>query len=389
MISKYNPLTLWWKDVHKPTIYSIMFLVVSGLIAIFSASYQIGGVLEVSEMHFFKKHVFFLVIAIGIFFVISFQNTESILKISQLGIICSIIALFGVFVISGKSIKGAERWLDLRIITLQPSEILKPFFIVMSAYIYYYFEKTRSMFFPLLHGCLYTFIVLLLFFQPDFGMILTYTFITGVMVFLSSIRLKLIAYLAIPVVILMVVAVFSMSHVQKRVLHFIKGEKMYQTALAYNAIKNGGFLGKGLGSGEVAKKLPDSHNDFIFSRIGEELGGVFLIAIIIAFSLLIFSNIAYVLKEQEFYRNLAFNSDSKIAKYQKEILINNYIILLTIALIFFEMFVNMAVNLSLIPPKGMALPFLSYGGSSMLANAFLMGFLCVANRKKYRFIPVV
>jgi len=311
------------------------------------------------------------------------------MKISHLGLICSLLALLGVFVISGKSIKGAERWLDLRIITLQPSEILKPFFIVISAYIYYYYEKTRSMFFPVIQACLYGFIVILLFFQPDFGMILTYTFITVVLIFISSIRLKIIAYFSIPVIALMVIAILSMSHVQKRVMHFLHGEKMYQTALAYNAIKNGGFLGKGLGAGEIAKKLPDSHNDFIFSRIGEELGGIFLIAIIIAFALLIFSNMTYVLREQEFYQNLMFNTDPKIVKYQKEILINNYIIILIVALLFFEMFVNIAVNLSLIPPKGMALPFISYGGSSALANAFLMGFLCVANRKKYRFIPIV
>ncbi len=388
MISKYNPITLWWKDIHKPTIYSILFLIASGFVAIFSASYQIGGVLEISEMHFFKKHLFFLVIAIVIFFAMSLQNTENILKISQIGLICSIFALIGVLVINGKQVKGAERWLDLRIITIQPSEILKPFFIVITAHIYYHFEQKRNIKIPISHGVIYGIIAALLFCQPDFGMILTYTFVTGVMILLSSIRLKLIGYLAIPVVLLIVASAITMPHVQKRVLKFVNGEKEYQTALAYNAIKNGGFLGKGLGSGEVAKKLPDSHNDFIFSRIGEELGGIFLIAIIIAFSLLIFSNIAYVLREQEFYRNLAFNSDAKAAKYQREILINNYIILLTSSLLFFEMFVNMAVNLSLIPPKGMALPFISYGGSSMISNAFLMGFLCVANRKKYRFIPV-
>jgi cell division protein FtsW len=388
MFAKYNPFALWWKDIHKPTIYSISFLIISGLVAIFSASYHIGGVLEISEMHFFKKHIVFLVASIAIFFIISFQNSESIYKISELGIMCSLVALIGVLFISGKSVKGAERWLDLRVITIQPSEILKPFFIIISARIYYKFEQERTMFFPIMHGILYGFIVLLLFFQPDFGMILTYTFITLVLILISSIKLRTIFYLSIPVIALMILAFFSMSHVQKRIVHFLRGEKMYQTALAYNAIKNGGFLGKGIGAGEVAKKIPDSHNDFIFSRIGEELGGLFLITIIIAFGLLFFSNIAYVLREQEFYQNLIFNSDAKVAKYQKEILINNYIIILTIALLFFEMSVNMAVNLSLIPPKGMALPFISYGGSSMLANAFLIGFLCVANRRKYRFIPI-
>jgi cell division protein FtsW len=388
MLSRYNPIYLWWRDLHKPTIYSVLFLLAVGLLAVFSASYHIGSVLNVSDLYFFNKQVAFVLIAFAIFFVISFQNTEAVIKLSQLGFICCIFAMIAIFGMSGRSVKGAERWLDLKIITIQPSEILKPFFIVISAYVYFLYERTRNILYPVLHGFLYCIIAFLLFLQPDFGMILTYTFLTGVLILLSSIRLKIILYSSIPVFIAILIAIFSLSHVRTRILHFVKGEKMYQTQIAYDAIKHGGLFGNGLGAGEISKRLPDSHNDFIFARIGEELGSLFLIIIICVFAVLLFSNIAYAKKEQDFYSELAFNSDPSLEKYQMSIIVNNYIIFLTVALIFFEVFVNISVNLSLIPPKGMALPFISYGGSSMFAHAFLVGFLCVANRRKYRFITI-
>jgi cell division protein FtsW len=388
MLSRYNPIYLWWRDLHKPTIYSVLFLLGVGLLAVFSASYHIGSVLNVSDLYFFNKQIAFVLVAFVIFFIISFQNTEAVIKLSQLGFICCIFAMIATFGMSGRSVKGAERWLDLKVITIQPSELLKPFFIVISAYIYFLFERTRNIFYPILHGFLYCIIAFLLFLQPDFGMILTYTFLTGVLILLSSIRIKFILYLSIPVFIAILIAIFSLSHVRTRILHFVKGEKMYQTQIAYDAIKHGGLFGNGVGAGEISKRLPDSHNDFIFARIGEELGSLFLIIIICVFAVLLFSNIAYAKKEQDFYSELAFNSDPSLEKYQMSIIVNNYIIFLTVALIFFEVFVNMSVNLSLIPPKGMALPFISYGGSSMFAHAFLISFLCVANRRKYRFIPI-
>ena len=387
MFSRYNAITLWWNDIHKPTIYCVLCLITTGLLAIFSASYNIGNTLNVSDLYFFKKQIFFLIIAFCVFFWLSFQNNETILKLSLVGFAISVFMMMAVLTMSGRSVKGAERWLDLKVITLQPSEILKPFFIVITAYLYYMFEKTKSFFFPLVQIGIYGIVVILLFLQPDFGMVLTYTFITFVQIFFSKIKLKTIFYFTIPFIIVAVIGILSLSHVRTRIVQFIKGEKVYQTHLAYTAIKHGGILGTGIGNGEVAKKIPDSHNDFIFSRIGEEMGSLYLMVIVIIFATLILSNIAYAKNEYLLYEKLQ-NGTNSFNKYQQEIVMNYYIIMLISALIFFEMAVNVSVNLSLIPPKGMALPFISYGGSSIIAHALLIGILCIATRRKYRFLAL-
>lgn len=388
MFSRYNALNLWWYDIHKPTVCCVLCLISTGLLAIFSASYNIGDTLNVGDLYFFKKQVIFLCVAFTIFFILTFQTTTGILQFSFIGLVVSVFMMMAVLTMSGKSVKGAERWLDLRVMTIQPSELLKPFFIVITAYLYYMFEKTRSFLFPLIQVGIYGIVVILLFFQPDFGMILTYTFITFVQVFFSKIKIKTIFYFMTPLLAIAIIGAVSLSHVRTRIVHFVKGEKVYQTDLAYSAIKNGGMLGLGLGSGEVSKKIPDSHNDFIFSRIGEELGSLYLVVIIVIFYILILSNIIYAKNEYSTYEQL-YESPVAFEKYQKEIVINYYMIVLITSLIFFEMFINMAVNLSIIPPKGMALPFISYGGSSIIAHAFLIGFLCIANRRKYRFVTTI
>lgn len=388
MLSRYNPLYLWWLDLHKPTIYSVCFLLITGILGVFSASYQVGDNLNVSHSYFLNKHISFIIIGFVAFFVLSFQNRNSLMKISQLGFVCCIFAMIAIFGMSGKSVKGAERWLDLKIITIQPSELLKPFFIVITAYVMYYYESTKKFMYVILQGALYCVIVVLLFLQPDFGMILTYTFLMGVAVLYSSIRIKTLLYLTIPVILIILIAIFTLPHVKLRVQHFFKGEKMYQAEIAYNTVKNGGFFGVGLGAGEVSKRLPDSHNDFIFSRITEEMGGLYVIGMLGVFGVLFFTNLIYINKEYDLYTKLEDSNEQKLEQHKKAIIIDNYIILLIVALLFFEVFVNVAVNLSLIPPKGMVLPFVSYGGSSMLAHMMLIGMLCVVNRRKYRFIPM-
>lgn len=384
MFSRYNAITLWWNDTHKPTVYCVLCLIASGLLAIFSASYNIGDTLNVSDLYFFKKQIFFLTIAFIIFLWLSFQSVEKILQISLMGFAIAIFMMMAVLAFSGKTVKGSERWLDLKVITLQPSELLKPFFIVVTAYLYYMFEKTKRFLFPLLQFALYVFVATLLYVQPDFGMALTYTFITFVQVFFSKIKIKTVLRFTAPLLVIGIIIALSLSHVKTRVIQFVKGEKVYQTHLAYTAIKNGGALGLGIGNGKVAKKIPDSHNDFIFSRIGEEMGAFYLLVIVIIFAILILSNIAYAKNEYMLYENLQNNSNA-VVKHQQEMVMGYYIIMLISALIFFEMAVNISVNLGLIPAKGMALPFISYGGSSIIAHAFLIGFLCVVNRRKYRF----
>ncbi|MFT4967907.1 MAG: cell division protein FtsW [Candidatus Deianiraeaceae bacterium] len=388
MLSRYNPLYLWWRDIHKLTLFAYCSLLFIGLMSVFSASYNASSSLGVENLYFFKKQVVFILIAFCMFFWLSCQSTEFIIKFAQIGLICSLLSLLAVFAMSGKSVKGAERWLNLRIITIQPSEILKPFFIVISAYLYYFYEKTRHCLFPILYGLLFLCIIFLLLLQPDFGMVLTYTFLTIILVLMSDVRFKTLVYIAIPVITILIIAMFSLSHVKYRIVHFFQGEKGYQTHIAYNAIKNGGLLGKGLGVGEISKKIPDSHNDFIFARIGEEMGGIFLIIIVMIFAMLIFSNLTYVQKEYNAYAEISFIDHPRFEKYQMSTIVDSYIIILSMAMIFFEAMVNVSVNLNLIPPKGMVLPFISYGGSSMLAHGILMGFVCAANRKKYHFLSI-
>lgn len=382
---RFNPVYLWWKDLHKPTVYALIVLICISVFAVFSASYQAGMVNDVANLRFFKRHLLYVFLAICSFVFFATRKEEYTLKLAIMGFSVCLLLLFLTLTSSAHGVKGAERWIDFKVVTVQPSELLKPFFIVLSAYIYYFFEKTKNYAYLLIYAVVVVFICGILFFQPDFGMMMTYLFIAGMLLFFASINWKGLLAFVLVIVAFVLISFLTLPHVKLRILKFISGQGMYQTEIARQAVENGGIFGKGVGAGEFSRKLPDSHNDFIFSRIGEEFGGLALVGIVLVFLVLIMSNLLFVLHDLKFLNTKMQTDEEGYVKYRRAMMIENAIILLSISLISFEFFFNIAVNVGLMPPKGMVLPFVSYGGSALVGHGILAGVLCGANRRRYHF----
>ena len=358
-------LQKWFYDIDRPTLFFALGLMFLGLVMSFSVSPAMAKRIHVYSYYFTVRHIIFASVAVFIMLFLSMLSRQTILNLAYAGFIVSLFLLV-VVLFAGGSIKGAKRWINLGFFALQPAEIMKPFFIIMNAHFLSLtkFNKIAPM---IAVGMLGT-VVGLLVLQPDFGSSIIYSTIWLAQVFLGNSRLNIlfISVLASGIV-LGTIGFLFFPHVHYRIMNFLSlsgGQEQYQTKKSLESIYNGGFFGTGLGEGEVKYQLPDAHTDYIFATICEELGTIFAIALIMFY--LLFA-----------YRHLASNAMNK--KYDIRII---YGLVLVIVL---QSCIHISVNINLIPSKGMTLPFVSYGGSSMLTNAMIFGFLLAFTRKTYSY----
>ena len=359
-------LTKWFFDIDKFTLCFALSLICLGLIMSASVSPAMASRLHMSNpYHFTLRHVFFASLSLCTILLLSMFSRISILNISYLGLFACI-ALLGICYITGGSIKGAKRWIHVGFFTLQPSDIMKPFFIVMNAH-FLSISKTNR-FAPMISVFMLLGILCLLIIQPDFGMSVMYSAIWLVQIFLGSANIWLLSLsIAFAGILLGVVGFFFFPHFHYRVMNFFTlraGHEQYQTKKAIESIYNGGFLGTGLGEGEVKYQLPDAHTDYIFATICEELGVIF--AILLMFSYMIFV-----------YRHVVSNFMN--SKYNIRVI---YGLVFSLVL---QSCLHIGVNLNFLPSKGITLPFVSYGGSSLLSSGIIMGFLLAFTRKQYNY----
>lgn len=292
-------------------------------------------------------------------------SKNAILNISYAGYIFCILLLILVLIIGG-SIKGSSRWINLGFFALQPSELMKPFFIIINAHLLSVSKKNKFIqFFSLIS---FGFLILLFILQPDFGSSMLYSLIWVIQIFLGNTKIKVLMYSFITASIALgTIGFFFFSHIHYRVINFFTlrgGKEQYQTKKAIESIYNGGLFGKGLGEGEVKYQLPDAHTDYIFSVICEELGIIFASCLILSFAIFM-------------YRHLVSNITNK--KYEIRVIYS------FVLLFIFQSCIHIAVNTNMMPSKGMTLPFISYGGSSLLANSIIFGFLLAFTRKSYTY----
>ena len=339
-----------------------MFL---GITMSLTTSPAMANRIHVGNYHFSFHQIIFCLIGIVIMVFCSMLSKNSILNFSYIGYMFCIFLLCLVFFI-GSCIKGSHRWINLGLFSLQPSELMKPFFIIMNAHFLSISRLNKLL--PVISMASFGILILLLVLQPDFGSAIIYSLIWLIQVFLGNTHLKILIYSFIPAAIVIgVIGFFFFPHVHYRVINFFtlrNGHEQYQTKKAIESIYNGGFFGKGLGEGVVKYQLPDAHTDYIFSVICEELGVLFAICLILSFLLFM-------------YRHLASNMTNK--KYEIRVIYG--IVLLFIA----QSCIHIAVNTNFFPSKGMTLPFISYGGSSMLSNSIMFGFLLAFTRKSYTY----
>jgi len=358
----------WWKNIDKSIFFLILLLFTLGLFfSLVSTSLVASDKLNTNSYYFFLKH--FLYICIGIFFIVFFSilKKESLFKISLiLFLVCFIFLLLIPFI--GIEIKGSKRWLDFLFLPrFQPIEILKPFIIVLLATILCS-EKNNKLYYKYFLSFLAIIpIIYLLVTQPDIGQTFL-IFLTWLsLIFISGINL-LIFFLffstILSALLYLIIFVEKFNYILIRLKSFIDpySGNNYQSEKASEAIINGGFFGKGIGEGTLKNRVPEAHTDYIVSVISEEFGAIIIIGL-----MLIFLFFTY-----QVFKKLYYEKNNRI----------RLILVGSISLILFQALIHIGVNIRLFPTTGMTLPFLSYGGSSIIGTAILSGIILNLTKRR-------
>ena len=364
--SDRSNIALWWWTIDRYLLTGFFILILIGIFLVMASSQHLTQSLNLSSHHFTLRHILFGTLSIPIIISFSILNQRQIKIISILGILISILLIFST-VIDGDKIKGAQRWLYLGNISFQPSEVCKPFFIIFNAWALSLWAEKKD--FP---GWIWSItsisiISALLLLQPDLGMTILFIFTWGFQLFITGIPLIIIIFLIISFPIFMIISYHNFDHVKIRIDSFIEGTT-YQVSKSLQSFEAGGLLGKGPGEGLYKKSLPDAHSDFVFAVAAEEYGALICSFVIIIYASIILRSLFYTIRNNNLFLILAVGG---------------------LAFQFgFQSLIHMASNTDLIPTKGMTLPFLSYGGSSVLASAITAGMLLGLTRTSNSLVPI-
>ena len=355
-------LAEWWRTIDKPLLSALLFLMLCGFLMSFAGSPPVADRIGVEEFHFIKRHAVFLVPTLIIMIGCSMLSPKQVRRAAFILFAFSIVALLATLFI-GTSAKGSSRWISIAGFTLQPSEFVKPAFVIITAWLFA--ENSRR---PDIPGNLFSIILFgivaaLLIVQPDLGQTMLIAAVWGALFFMAGMPWIWILVLGVIGVVGMLTAYFLFSHVASRINRFITGEgDNYQVDRGIEAIVNGGWLGQGPGEGTVKNILPDSHTDFLFAVVAEEFGIIACMLLVGIFAFIVLRGLAKSLDENDAYVRMGASG--------------------LVLLFGFQSMINIGVNLKLLPAKGMTLPFISYGGSSMIAMAMGMGFLLALTRSR-------
>ena len=358
----------WWKNIDKSIFLLISLLFIIGLFfSLVSTSLIASDKLDTNSYFFFFKHLIYVLIGISLIYIFSSLNLDQLYKYSILLFFVSFVSLFLVPII-GVEVKGSKRWIELFFLPrFQPVEVLKPFLIVILATILCS-NKANILFKYLLSAILVSVISILLIVQPDIGQTLLVVFSWAVLIFTSGINIYfLLAIFLIGASLLayLIIYVPKFDYIQARIFSFFNrevGTHNFQSDKAIESISSGGFFGKGIGEGVLKNRVPEAHTDYIISVISEEFGVVAIMLILLLFLILIYM----------VFKKISFETNDKI----KLILIGS------ISLILMQATIHIGVNIRLFPTTGMTLPFLSYGGSSIIGTSILAGIILNLTKRK-------
>jgi len=355
----------WWWTVDRWTLLAIATLIGFGYVMMLAASPAVAERIHVSRDSFIIKQVIFLLLAGVIVVSVSLLSPRQVRRLALLGCVVSI-ALTAWTLVHGVEVKGARRWINLPGMSLQPSEFIKPCFAVLTAWLLSEGKRVRH--FPgMLAACaVFALIALLLKSQPDMGMLAVVGAVFFIQLFVGGLNLALVGVSLGAIGAGAMAAYTFFPHVRSRVTRFLDpaaGDN-YQVTTALEAFGNGGLLGRGPGEGRVKDVLPDAHADFVFAVMGEEFGLIVCLLVLGVFGFIVLRGLLRLIAEQDLFAVLA--SCGLVTSFG------------------LQAFVNMASSLHLIPTKGMTLPFVSYGGSSVLAVSLGMGMLLALTRRRPR-----
>jgi cell division protein FtsW len=359
----------WWKNIDKSILLLISLLFIIGLFfSLVSTSLIASDKLDTNSYFFFFKHLIYIFIGIIIIFIFSSLKTNQLFYYSYFFFFIALISLFLVPII-GVEVKGSKRWIDLFFLPrFQPIELLKPFLIIIISSILCSVRSSNLYLKYLLSIIIVSVISLFLVMQPDIGQTLLIIFSWAVLIFTSGINIFFLFSLSIFAFIslaYLIIYVPKFDYIQSRIFSFFNrdvGTHNFQSDKAIESVTSGGFFGKGIGEGTLKNRVPEAHTDYIISVISEEFGVVAIILILLLF--LIFIHMVF--------KKINYEKDDKI----KLVLIG------CVSLILMQATIHIGVNIRLFPTTGMTLPFLSYGGSSIVSISILSGIILNLTKRK-------
>ena len=367
--SIFNSYYEWWKNVDKFILSLIILLFLIGLFfSLVSTSLIASDKLDTNDYSFFFKHLIFISLGTIVIFFLSSISQDKLLKFSLIIFLFSIIFLIMVPFI-GIEVKGSKRWIDLNFLPrFQPIELVKPFLIICISLILCS-QKYTNIFFKYTLSFLVTLAVAsLLAMQPDIGQTLLVFLSWSILIFVSGINIIFLTILFSSLIFSFLSLIFfveKFQYIKNRILSFLDpgtGTYNFQSDKAIESIISGGYFGKGVGEGTLKNTVPEAHTDYIISVISEEFGVIAIILILFLFLVLIYS----------IFKRVYYENEEKV----KLILVGSA------SLIMFQVMIHIGVNIRLFPTTGMTLPFISYGGSSIISISILSGIILNLTKRK-------
>ncbi len=368
----HNFFWRWWRSIDQPTIIALGLLFGFSLMLVTTASPAVASRIGLNESYFAIRQIFYLSASAITILLLSCFDQKWIGRFALFGFFISFILLILVK-FYGYEVKGAKRWINFGGFSMQPSEFIKPFFAVVTAWI---LSLKKYPDFPGFSVSLFLYIIVaaILITQPDFGMFIMISTVWGIQLFISGMPIIWIIIATMAGMVGVTMAYIMLPHVAQRINDFLDPSisENYQVGKSIMAFENGGLYGRGPGEGTIKQVLPDSHTDFIFAVAGEEFGAFVCLIIALIFAFIVLRGIIKLLHEEDQFIILA--------------------IVGILAQFGLQASINMGVTLNLLPTKGMTLPFISYGGSSTLAIGIGIGMLLAFTRrqtniKKYQINP--
>ena len=368
----------WWWTVDRATLAGLVILMVAGLVLLMAGGPPVAERLGLSTFHFVSRQVLYLAPAVALMVAVSFLSLRHVRRLALLAYLIGM-ALVAAALQWGPEIKGAHRWISVAGIGLQPSEFVKPAFVVLAAWAFAEGARKRDMPGAFLALLLLPATIVPLILQPDFGQTMLITVVWCGLFFVAGLHWFWVVGLGGAGAVGIVAAYRFLPHVRDRIerfLHKVTGDgggkadgaksviDNFQTETAMEAFVRGGWFGSGPGEGIAKRRLPDAHTDFIFAVTGEEFGIIVCLALLALFAFIVLRGLFLAQRHEDTFCRRASTGLVMMFGLQAAI--------------------NMAVNVQLMPAKGMTLPFISYGGSSLISLALGMGFLMALTRRRPR-----
>jgi cell division protein FtsW len=360
-----TPLSEWWRTVDRLTLAALGALMLGGIVLCLAASPPVAARLGLDPFHFVNRQVFFLVPAAAVLVATSFLPPR---EIRRFALIVFMVSLMLVAATSyfGAEIKGARRWLVILGVNVQPSEFLKPAFVILIAWLFGESGKRPEMPANTVALVLLVAVIGLLVLQPDFGQTMLITLVWGALFYMAGMRFIWMVGLGATAAIGLTTAFYTVPHVAQRINRFLDPSSgdTFNIDIATESFVRGGWFGRGPGEGTIKRILPEGHTDFVFAVAAEEFGVVLCLSLVALFAFIVIRALIKAMHNSDPFIRFAAAGLAILFGLQSTI--------------------NMAVNLHLMPAKGMTLPFVSYGGSSLISLAYGMGMLIALTRERPR-----